>query len=108
MVDSIYNKGCLVLSNLMEAELHSSALYKEVKDAWGMIQNPETKVNIEFIVAFGKYDWTPGYNWLQRNDLITRLDAQSSHEVLVQVFTMQNKIQSLFNYGWQTNAIFQD
>ena len=90
----------------MEAEPNSSALGKALKDAWGLIQNPETKVNIKFLVEVGKYYWTPGYNLPQRNDLITRLDAHSSHEVLVQVFTMKNKIQSLINDGWQTNEIF--
>ena len=70
-----------------------------MKYFWGLIKSLETKVNIKFLVALGKYNWTPGYNWLQRKYLITRLDAHSSHEVLVQVFTMQNKIQSLINYG---------
>ena len=60
------------------------------------------------IVAYGKYYWTPGYNWLRRNYLVTTLDAQISHKGLVQVFTMQNKIQSLINDGCQKNAIFQD
>ena len=61
----------------MEAEPHSSALGKAVKDACVLIQNPETKVNNKFLVALGKYYWTPGYNWMQRNDLITRLDTHS-------------------------------
>ena len=31
---------------------------------WQLIQNPETKqVNIKFLVAFGKFYWTPGYNF---------------------------------------------
>ena len=106
MVDSIYEKRCLFLSKLVEAEPHSSELGKTVKDGWGLIQNPETKVNIKFLVEFGKFYFTPGYNWQRKNDLITGLYAHSSHEVLVQVFSMKNKIQSLFNDGWQTNAIF--
>ena len=108
VADSIYEKLCLFLSKLVEAEPNSSALGKTVKDAWGLIQNPETKVNIKLLVEFGKFYWTPGYNCLLRNNLITQLDAHSSHEVLVQVFTIQNKIQSLINDGWQTNEIFQD
>ena len=108
MVDYIYEKLCLFLSKLLEAEPHSSALGKVVKGAWGLIQNTETKVNIKFLVAFGEYYWTPGYNWLLKKYLIKRLDAHSSHEVIVQVSTMQNKIQSLINDGWQTNKIFQD
>ena len=63
-----------------------------MKHAWGLIQNPETKVNIKFLVSFGKYYWTPGYNLPQIKKLITRLYAHISHELLVQVFTMQNKI----------------
>ena len=108
MVDSIYEKWCPFLSKIVEDEPHSSALEKKAKDTWGLIQNPETRVNIKFLVAFGKYYWIPGYNWLRRNNLITRLDAHSSHEVLVQVFTMQNKIQQLINYVWQTDEIFKD
>ena len=87
------------MSKLKEAEPHSSALGKTVKHAWGLIQNPETKVNIKFLVSFGGFYWTPGYNCLQRNDSITRLDAHSSHEVLVQVFTMKNIKKSLINDG---------
>ena len=96
------------MSKLVEDEPHSSALGKTVKYAWEIIQNPETKVNIKFLVSFGKFHWTPGYNCLQRKDSIKRLDAHSSHEVLAQVFTMKNKIQSLINNCWQTNAIFQE
>ena len=107
MVDSIYEKLCLFLSKLMESELHLSTIVKTVKYAWCLIQNPETKVNINFLVEFGKSYWTPGYNWTQRNYLITRLYAHSSHEVLVQVFTTKNKIKSLINGVWKTNAIFQ-
>ena len=91
----------------MEIEPHSSASGKTVKYAWGLIQNPETRVNIKFLVAFEKYYWTHGYIWLRRNNLITRLDSHSSHEVLVQVFTIKNKIQSIINHGWQINKIFQ-
>ena len=64
MVDSIYDRWFLFLYKIVEAEPHSSTLGKTVKDAWGIIQNPETKVNIKFLVAFGKVYWTPGYNWL--------------------------------------------
>ena len=62
---------------------------------------------IKFLVAFGKFYFTPGYNWQRKNDLITGLYAHSSHEVLVQVFTMKNKIQSLINDGCKTNTIFK-
>ena len=76
---------------------------------WQLIQNPETKqVNIKFLVAFGKFYWTPGYNWLRRNDDITRLDAHSAHEVLIQVFVMHKQISSLTNGGWKTNSVFHD
>ena len=99
MVDSIYEKWCLFLFKIVEAQPHYSALVKTVKYTWGVIQNQETKVNIKLLVVFGKYYWTPSYNWRRRNDLITRLDAHSSHEVLVKVFTMKNKIQPLINDG---------
>ena len=82
MVDPNYDKWFLFLSKLVEAEPHYSALKKAVKDAWGLIQYPETKANIKFLVAFGEFYWTPGYNWPQRKKLITRLDAHSSHKVL--------------------------
>ena len=79
-----------------------------MKYACRIIQNPETKANIKFLVEFGKYYWTPGYSCLWRNDLTTSLDAHSAHEFLVQVFNIQNKIKSLINDGCQTNAIFKD
>ena len=82
----------MFLSKLVEAKAHSYTLWKIVKYAWGLIQNPETKVNIKFLVSFGKYYWTPGYNLPQIKKLITRLYAHISHELFVQVFTMQNKI----------------
>ena len=56
VADSIYEKLCLFLSKLVEAEPNSSALGKTVKDAWGLIQNPENKANIKFLVEFGKYE----------------------------------------------------
>ena len=59
------------MSKLVEAKPHYSALGKTAKDAQGLIQNIETKVNIKFLVAFGKFYWTPGYNRPRRNDLIT-------------------------------------
>ena len=93
MVDSIYEKWCLLLSKVVEAEPHYSTLGKTVKYAWGLIQTPGTKVNIKFLVAFEKFYWKSGYNWLRRNDSITRLDAHISHEVLVQVFIIKYKIQ---------------
>ena len=55
MVDSICEKWFLFLSKLVESEPHSSALRKTVKDSWGLIQNPETKINIKFLVSFGKF-----------------------------------------------------
>ena len=72
-------KWFLFLSKVVEDKPHSSELGKAVKDAWGLIQNPETKSNIKLLVAFGKIYLTPGYNWLRRNNAITRLDAHSSH-----------------------------
>ena len=78
MVDNIYEKWCLFLYKLVEYEPHYPALGKAVKDYWGLIQNPETKVNIKFLVSFGKYYCTPGYNWLRRNFFDKRLEKFQS------------------------------
>ena len=74
-------------------------------DAYALIQNPETKANLSFIVAFGKAYWSPGYNWIRRHDCISKRDGHSCHECLIQVFCMMTKLKQLQS-DWQQQPEF--
>ena len=83
----------------------SSSIGQAVDEAIGLIKNPVIRVHVSFLVAFGKKYWTPGYNWIRRKDSITKIEAHSCHEVLLQVFCMHSTIKKLCQ-DWQSDSEF--
>ena len=110
-VSTIYDKfepWSTFVGQMYESSNSASSVFKTAKDALEIVKNPETKVQMSFLKAFGIYYWTPGYNWIRRKDKLTKLDGHSSHEALLAVFEMSTKLAKMESDGWKTIPEFKE
>eukprot|EP00957_Ditylum_brightwellii_P174239 13265547-Ditylum_brightwellii.AAC.1 len=79
-----YDQWLKFIAHVYEGEKAADAIRMTAEDALKLVKNPEVKVQLAFIVAFGESYWTPGYNWIRQKDKKTMLEGHCCHKALTE------------------------
>lgn len=90
-------KFCKVI---YESKKSTYLAHKVAKETYQLLENPEVKVMMAFVKAFGEYYWTPFYNWARRKGSRTKKEGHIANEVLIRIFNADRQLSNLKERKW--------